>query len=69
METNNASMCYDYPGAIFCTNSSHNYPKNDVTITLYAGGDVFRFIDLPTNDTGLTLGQVWRDGNTLKIKI
>lgn len=33
----------------------------------YGGGDVFKFKDLPTESVGLSSGQVWRDGTTLKI--
>jgi hypothetical protein len=44
------------------------YAGQSKTFTFYYGmGDVFKFKNLPTDDVGLSSGQVWRDGTTLKI--
>jgi hypothetical protein len=35
---------------------------------LYVGGNRINFANLPTSDTGLAVGDLWRDGNTVKVK-
>jgi len=45
-----------------------SYEGSSFTVSVsYGAGDVFKFKNLPTSSTGLTSGQVWRDGTTLKI--
>ena len=36
---------------------------------IVAGGTKINFANLPTSDTGLAVGDLWRDGNTVKVKI
>jgi hypothetical protein len=36
---------------------------------LNVGGAKINFANLPTSDTGLDVGDLWRDGNTVKVKI
>jgi hypothetical protein len=35
---------------------------------LYVGGATINFANLPTSDTGLAVGSLWRDSNTVKVK-
>jgi hypothetical protein len=35
---------------------------------LYVGGNRINFANLPTSDTGLAVGDLWRDSNTVKVK-
>ena len=37
------------------------------TVGFYYGGNIMKFVGLPTSSTGLTSGRVWNDGGTLKI--
>ena len=42
---------------------------------IYNGGDLvssgakINFVNLPTTDVGLAVGDLWRDGNTVKVKV
>lgn len=36
--------------------------------SLYVGGATINFANLPTSDAGLAVGDLWRDGNTVKVK-
>lgn len=66
-------------GGIITTNGNASNSFNGMigrggTVTLFvgnqsAGNDYVFMTGLPTNDSGLPEGAVWRDGNTLKIKI
>jgi len=35
---------------------------------LVSGGAKINFANLPTSDTGLAVGDLWREGNTVKVK-
>ena len=51
-------------------NTSYESPWASSAFTLtitYGEGDVFILKDIPTEDNGLSSGQVWRDGTNLKI--
>ena len=51
-------------------NTSFESPWASSTFTVtvrYGLGDVFVLKDIPTEPNGLKVGQVWRDGSTLKI--
>jgi hypothetical protein len=34
----------------------------------YASAPIIRMPSLPTSDSGLSVGDLWRDGNTVKVK-
>jgi hypothetical protein len=73
---NNGSATFK--GALSITSTTTSTSKDTGSIVteggvgieenLYVGGNRINFANLPTSDTGLAVGDLWRDSNTVKVK-